>query len=63
MNRGDIVFLPISEGYVKYIIKKIFDGELIVSSYKTHQLNCVNYSDVIDFTTFVKMYNNEEIYE
>lgn len=61
---GDVVYLPIQEGFVKYIIKKIFDNsELLVISYKSKSQNWVNCSDVITDSDLRKIYDNEIIYE
>lgn len=60
---GDIVFLPTKEGYVKYVIKKIIDNELLVISYRTKQFNWVDSSEVIELEKFKNIYNNEEIFE
>ena len=63
MQVGDIIFYPTREGYIKYIIKKIIDDDLFVTSYKSKQLNWLNISDVITFDDFIKIYKNEEIFE
>lgn len=60
---GDIVFLPTKEGYVKYVIKKIIDNELLVISSRTKQFNWVDSSEVIELEKFKNIYNNEEIFE
>lgn len=62
MYIGEIVYLPTREGFVKYIIKKIVDDGLLVISYKTHQLNWLDKSDVISLNQLKRIYNNEEIY-
>lgn len=62
MYIGEIVYLPIREGFVKYIIKKIVDDNILVISYKTHQLNWLDKSDVISLNHLKRIYNNEEIY-
>lgn len=59
---GEIVYLPIREGFVKYIIKKIVNDELLVLSYKTGQANWVEKSDVLSLIQLQEIYNNEEIY-
>lgn len=60
---GDIVFLPTNGGYLKYIIKKIIDDEIIVVSCKSLQLNCLDKSEVIPFQEFINKYNYEQIFE
>ena len=63
MCTGDIVFLPTNGGYLKYIIKKIIDDELIVKSIKSNKLNWLTKSDVLTLDEFKNKYNNEEIFE
>lgn len=64
MCTGDIVYLPIQGGYVKYVVKGVFDdNELLVISYKTKQKNWLYNSDVLTSEEFSKRYDNEEIYE
>lgn len=62
MYIGEIVYLPIREGFVKYIVKKMVDDNILVISYKTRQLNWLSKSDVISLNKLKKIYNNEEIY-
>ena len=60
---GDIVFFPEEGGFIKYIIKKIVQNEILVISYKTRQFNWLNVSDVIGLDDFIKVYKNERIFE
>ncbi len=62
MYVGEIVYLPIREGFVKYIIKKMVDDDILVISFKSKEPNWLNKSDVISLATLKKIYNNEEIY-
>ena len=63
MHVGDIVFFPASGKYIKYVIKKIIDDDLLVIIYKSKQFNWLSLSDVIGLNDFLKIYKNEEIYE
>lgn len=63
MQPGDIVFLPITNGYVKYIIKSIIDDTLIVTTPKSKQHNWINVSDVIPLEQIIYDYSNKIIYE
>ncbi len=62
MYVGEIVYLPIREGFVKYVIKKMVDDDILVISFKSKEPNWLNKSDVISLATLKKIYNNEEIY-
>lgn len=62
MYIGEIVYLPIRDGFVKYSIKKIVDDNILVISCKTKQPNWLCKSDVISLNKLKKIYNNEEIY-
>lgn len=64
MYVGDIVYLPVQGGFIKYVVKKIFDNmELLVITYKTKIQNCINASDVITSNDLKKIYSDEIIYE
>ena len=63
MYVGDIVFLPVEGGYIKYIIKKKVDNEILVKTYKSRMLNWLDVSQVLTFDDFINIYKNEEIFE
>ena len=63
MCKGDIVFYPVNGGYIKYIITKVVGHDIFVKSFKTHSLNWIDASDVIQFEDFIKDYKDEEIFE
>jgi hypothetical protein len=62
MHAGDIVFYPTQGGYIQYIIQKVINDTLVVTSYKTKQQNWVSKSDVIDVDDFINIYKHEKIY-
>ena len=63
MVRGDIVYLPYKGSYIRYKVRKVFDDELLVVTYKTGQTNYVTVDDVLTTEEFSKIYNNERIFE
>ena len=63
MHSGDIVFFPIKQGFIKYIIKNVIDDELFVISFRSKRTNCIDLKDVIKYDDFIKIYKNEQIFE
>lgn len=63
MLAGDIVYYPINGLYIKYIVKMIDDDQIIVTTYKSKQLNWLSKSDVISAIEFKEKHKNEIIYE
>lgn len=62
MHAGDIVFYPTQDGYIQYVIRKVINDTLVVTSYKTKEQNWVSKSDVIDVDDFINIYKHEKIY-
>ena len=63
MVRGDIVYLPYKNNYIRYKVRKVFDDGLLVVTYKTGQTNYVTVDDVLTTDEFSKIYKDERIYE
>lgn len=61
---GDTVYYKTTDGnWVRYIVKKKENDELIVFTALSHLPNWVFTSDVVDVNDFIKRYNGEIIYE
>lgn len=63
MQVDDVVYLPYRNSFIRYRIKKIFDNELLVLSFKSFIPNCVPINEVLTTEQFTKIYKDEKIYE
>lgn len=63
MHRGDLVFSPFENGYIKYIVINSDGDDLIVKTYKSNVLDWKLKEDVLTLDEFDSVYNNELIYE
>jgi hypothetical protein len=60
---GQIIYYPYKNGYIRYIIRKIFDDSLLVMTYKSDVSNCIPKDEILTTDEFSKVYHNEKIYE
>lgn len=64
MQRGDIVYLPYKNGFIRYKIRKVLeDNDLLVITFKSGITNYVTVDEVLSTDDFTKIYKDGIIYE